>query len=139
MAVLQGQSGVIGSVARSVTIVAIHAEVVRAKALILGLRAAKLALPVNEIFTVFLAVRLPCANLLQKAVLAKHVFWFAGSTLLVGHVLLAVAKTSKVGLLAIEALVESASLIGGLLGILYVTFLPNQSLLFGLYKRLFAD
>ena len=139
MAVLQWQSGIVGSEARSVSIVAIHTEVVRAKALVLGLGAAKLALPVNKIFTVFLAARLPCANLLQKAVLAKHVLWFDGPALLVGHILLAVAQTPKVGLLALEALIESASLVGGLLGILFLAVLPNYSLLFGLYKRLFAD
>ena len=71
MAVSQRQASIVGSIACPIAVVAILAEPVRAPAVVPGLRAAILALPVNKIFAVFLATGLSCTDLLQKAVLAE--------------------------------------------------------------------
>ena len=71
-----------------------------------GHRAAKHALPVDELVAVRVTHRLPEAQLLRHALLAEKFFFL--KCVLRLHSLQAVFHSTEVGLLALEALVECA-------------------------------
>ena len=108
-----------------------------------SLSAAEHALPVDLIIAVFLAICLPCANIFEQAALAKQVLWLGLILLSVVHFLLAIDKSTEVGLLALVTLVEGASMIGKLLRLLEVnvvfvgkTFIFEDTLISGIDQSL---
>lgn len=106
MAVLEGRF--ITSV--PLIIMAIDAHVVRPEAVESGLRAAVHTLPVDLLIAVFRALCLPGADLFQQTFLTQKVFRLALDPVRIGCVLDAVDQAAEVGLLALEALVEGASM-----------------------------
>ena len=87
-------------------------EVSRAEAAKESYTTAILALPVDLIGTVLLTNSGPCTDLTQKTALAhKLLFLRALLPLCISHFLLTVDQATKVGLLALEALVEGASVV----------------------------
>ena len=86
---------------------ALTAEVVSAEAVVLSDRAAEVALPVDLLFTVSWAVAHASTCIALDLALAATIVLFV-CALIVSKLLLAVSHSSEVGLLAIEAFVESA-------------------------------
>ena len=98
-----------------VLIMALLAEVVGAKAAEEGHAAAELAFPVDLLHPMLLALGLSSTYLLQQAGLAEEVLFLGRLFLSVCHLLPTVDQSTKVGLLAIVALVEGAPVVRKLL------------------------
>ena len=124
-------------------IMAALAHVVRAEAAEEGDAAAELALPVDLLGAVLLALGLTSSNRLEQAFLAEKVLLLGLLLLGVGHLLFAVDEAAEVGLLAVVALVERAPVVRVLLRLPKVSvrlvakaFVLKQALLFGIFERL---
>ena len=104
-----------GLVVTSVRVMALLAEVVRAKAAVDGHAAAELALPVDLRRSVLGTPGHASSDPLEQTVLAKEVLLSGLLSLSVSHLLFAVDKAAEVGLLAIVALIEGAPVIRELL------------------------
>ena len=91
-------------------VVAWCAEVIGAPAAVSCNRAAVHTLPVNELNTVFLALSHANSHLIKHALLAQKILFLSRTLLSCVHLLLAVNQTTEVGLLALEALVERATM-----------------------------
>ena len=90
-------------------VVAWSAEVIGAPAAERGNRATVHALPVNEFNAVFLALSHANSHLTEHAFLAQKILFLSRALLSRVHLLLAVDQTAEIGLLALKALVERAS------------------------------
>ena len=99
-----------GLVVTSVRVMALLAEVVRAKAAVDGHAAAELALPVDLCRSVLGTSGRASSDPLEQAVLAKEVLLSGLLPLSVSHLLFAVDKAAEVGLAALATFVEGASL-----------------------------
>ena len=116
--VLDGRLAVV--VLEHVVIVAVIAHEMSTEAVEQSRAAAEHAFPVDLCFAVDLADSLAGADLLQDAVLAEKILGLRLVPLSVVHLLLAVDEATKVGLLAIVALVEGAAMVGKFLRLLVV-------------------
>ena len=98
-----------------ISIVAGLTKVCCAEAAEEGYTTTKLALPINLLAAMLLAFSRTGTDLAQEAVLAEKILLFRVLLLSISHLLLTVNQTSKVRLLALEALVERASVVRKLL------------------------
>ena len=118
VAVLDGRLAVV--VLEHVVIVAVIAHEVSTEAVEQSRAAAEHALPVDLCFAVDFTDCLAGADLLQDAILAKKILGLRLVPLSVVHLTLAVDEATEVGLLAVVALVEGATMVGKLLRLLVV-------------------
>ena len=103
-----------------VVVVTVIAHIVSAEAAKHCHTAAVHALPVDLCFAVFVTNLLARTNFLQDALLAAEILHFGLLLLSIVHLLFAVYEATKVRLLAVEALVEGAPMVGVLLGLAVV-------------------
>jgi len=104
------------------------------------------ALPISEINTVLLTFSHSDTHLLKQALLAQKILFGSLALLISLHLLLAVDKSTEVGLLAVVALIERATMHGKLLRFVVVMILlicqslvTEDSLSFSIFQSCILD